>query len=99
MMPAILRDWSIAYHNGDHYQAPEVRRTVLLGKVYNHPRKSDGTLIISSHIVGGQGKTVFTISGTEYRLENPDPEYVEELKELGYEFDPSNPIKARRRRL
>lgn len=94
-MPVIIRNWSVVYR-GDCYQAPEIRPRGLSGTVFNHPKKSDGTEVLTSEIVAVNGRSVFTRTGTEYYLESPDPDYVQEIRALGYTLDPENPIRVKR---
>lgn len=92
--PVILKNWGCA-ESGDGYTPPEWRSLVLRGEVYGHPNFEDGHRVMTSAIVSARGRLVTTKS-REYLLDGPpDPAYVEYLNEIGYVFDPENPIKVR----
>jgi len=69
-----LEDWSVTF-KADPYQAPELIRSRLQGKVYGHQRFEDGTFIFTSPIVRGEHLLIITESGTCYELGKIDPEY------------------------
>jgi hypothetical protein len=41
----------------------------LVGEVYGHPTRPDGTVVTTSHVVRREGALAITASGTEYELE------------------------------
>lgn len=55
---------------------------------------SDGRYIRTSRIVRAEGQRVYTESGSEYELGEPDPEFLEWLAKNDYPFDPENPIRT-----
>ena len=82
-----LENWSYGedpYENSP-YMAPELRRKVLHGEVYGHPRFKDGAEVTTSRVVEMNPieKTAVTSSGTHYQLGKPDPEYAEEMRKIG----------------
>ncbi len=92
MKPTVtLREWSICARNP--YQPPEVPPR-LQGLVFGHPRHSDGSKIVTSHIVGVSGRHVET-PHTIYLLEGPPAaDYVAWCIEHGIQPpDPENPIR------
>lgn len=98
MITARLDNWSCTYGPGTEYQPPEIRRVYLAGTVVGHPRKEDGTDVVTSHIVASEGRMVTTASGTVYELGDPSPEYVAHCREtLGREIDPEQPVVVHRR--
>lgn len=78
----------------DPYLAPELVGLALRGTVTNHPRKPDGSRIVTSRVVMVRGREVKTESGNWYRLGEPSEEYLEYLKRDGREFDVEAPIKV-----
>lgn len=89
-----LENWSVVHGNHgntDSYIAPEFQS--LRGKVYNHPRHKDGTVVKTSRIIEISGKIVKTYSGSVYELGEVSPEYVDWMKKNNIEMDQENPIK------
>jgi hypothetical protein len=76
------------------YLAPEVAGLCLRGVVTGHPRKPDGSRIITSRVVQVRGRHVKTESGNWYRLGDPSEEFLEYLASEGRTFDPEAPIKV-----
>ena len=81
-----LECWAIKKVCGP-YQAPEQSIFCLVGRVYDHPSKShyDGRRVITSMIENSnkEDRTVTTYSGTVYKLGEPDPNWLNWLKEQG----------------
>jgi len=83
---AFLDCWYITTIN----QNPDQSVYCLCGIVDNHPKKTNGTHITTSHIVSiDEDDIVTTHSGTRYKLLNVNPEYeriypntLEKLKKL-----------------
>ncbi len=73
-----IENWSIQDANDNPFAAPELRRRVLCGIVYNHPKFEDGTYVSTSSaeeidLVNG---TVTTRNNT-YQLGKIDDKYLE----------------------
>lgn len=88
----ILRNWSVI-EDDDGYTAPELRRMVLIGEVYGHPKYKDGSMIKTSVVITSEGRTIQTKSGTYYRLDEPSQMYLDWLKENNLVLDEKQPIK------
>ena len=96
-----LKNWAIV-SDCDPYTPPECQKSRLNGEVYGRePRESDGYTfpdgkrITTSSIKEVNGRVITTRSGTVYELVgDPDPDYLEFLKEIGRVYDPVNPIKV-----
>ncbi len=77
-----LENWALCYQ-GDQYTAPELRKPILSGNVFNHPlattRHPDGKFIVTSTIIGKRGRKVITKSGTEYLLGKVNPDYEKQF--------------------
>lgn len=91
-MTARLECWAV-YAPDNGYTAPECRPPCLRGIVTGHPRKDDGTKIVTSRIVSSTGRTATTASGTTYELGAPDPEWIAWMVEHGIPFNPDSPIR------
>jgi hypothetical protein len=92
-MPYVLKEWSVVEKVSDPYQAPELRRHGLKGKVYGHPEFFDGEPIVTSSGIRAEGRHVWTKSGTEYVLEGPpDENYVKYLNENSIPMDLNEPF-------
>lgn len=93
----ILRNWMARWASeslpGNGFHAPEPGPLVLHGEVYGHPKRVDGTRITTSPVVGVEGRVVRTASGSEYRLEEPSPEYMAWLAANKIPFDAEHPIR------
>lgn len=83
-MPTLDR-WNISPHS-----SPDAPR--LAGRVKGHPKHHDNTWILTSTIVRAEGRTAFTTGGTRYELGEPEPAWVEYLKEEGRPLDAENPL-------
>ena len=79
----------------DPYTAPECRGLQLIGNVYGHPSHYPGKLVRTSNIVSVDGLLGTTYSGSQYRLGEPDLEWLKYLEKEGLIFDPTNPIKMK----
>lgn len=90
-MFVILEEWSVRTSD-DPYMAPELCGIVLVGKVQRHPKKPDGSRVITSAVLHAEGRTVRTQSGTVYRLGEPSAKYRAWLAEHRPNWDPENPI-------
>ena len=89
----ILRNWACERLPGNGFDAPESRPLVLHGEVYGHPKRTDGMRVTTSPAVGVEGRVVRTASGSEYRLEEPSPEYMAWLTANKIPFDAEHPIR------
>lgn len=54
----------------------------------------DGCHVLTSRLVRTEGRVIFTETGSQYELGEPDPLFVEWLASNDYQFDPDNPIKV-----
>ena len=86
-----LDDWAIV-GEANPYQAPECRVMQLTGKVYNHPRFSNGEVVTTSRVVSSSGTTVETYN-TTYDLGRMSEEYKEWCSSMGIDVDSSAPVK------
>lgn len=67
----------------------------LSGTVSNNKSFQDGKKIFTSSIVDVEGRKITTSSGSVYYLDGPpENEYLQWIKEHGYEYDEINPIKV-----
>ena len=80
-----LDDWAIV-GEANPYQAPECRVMQLTGKVYNHPRFSDGEVVTTSRVVSSSGTTVETHKKT-YDLGRIAEEYKERWSSMGSDVE------------
>lgn len=91
-----IREWAIVDPDSNEYTPPELLRPRLAGKVFGHPVKPDGDLVVTSPIVAADGRIVTTKSGHAYELDGPpDPRYVAAGKACGFTIDEANPIRVR----
>lgn len=88
-----IEDWSIVQKPLSVYDSPEMRCAYLQGIVYGHPQKKDGTQVITSRIVLSHKTVVATQSGNIYRLGSPSKNYIKWLNDVGYDFNPNEPIR------
>lgn len=84
-----IEAWSTvaALTEGFHDLPPELRSVRIVGHFEGHD-------IITSRVVDAKGRFVITSSGSIYRLGDPHPDYLIELANVGWAFDPENPIKV-----
>lgn len=88
-----IENWSIVQKPLSAYDAPEYKHSYLQGTVYGHPQKKDGTPVITSKILLSHKTLVATQSGNIYRLGKPSEDYLKWLDSVGYNFNPSEPLK------
>jgi len=74
----------IPYKPPMKYQQLISNKIFLYGKVYGHPKYKDGKRITTSRVMECKNGVVTTRSGSEYKLLEPDPQYVEWCREEGY---------------
>ncbi len=86
-----LECWCV---RADPYRAPELGGAWLRGRVYGHPKFTDGDRIDTGSLVSAEGRTVRTAK-TVYQLGEPDPEWLTWMAEKGIAFDPENPVKIK----
>lgn len=94
----ILKNWFVCSKGGgaENPYFPEIMQPhYLSGEVYGHPRFEDGKFVTTSRIVKVEGRQLTTKSGSVYYLEEPHPEYLEWMKDQGYEYNSDNPIKVK----
>lgn len=72
---ARIEKWAVVVDNQSHYRAPELRRHFLTGEVHDHPRFKEGDEITTTSIQGKREGKVVTLSGSEYELGVPHPDY------------------------
>lgn len=53
----------------------------------------DGRYILTSGVVRSEGRRVWTESGSEYELGEPDERFTTWLAKNDYQFDPEHPIR------
>ena len=89
----LLDDWRLV-PNGElnPYQAPELRRATLHGKVTGHPFHDDGTYVTTSSPQVSAGNVVETYN-TIYKLGQMSKGYQEWCFHNGVDVDPKTPIK------
>lgn len=74
-----LEEWYVIVPpNVSAYTAPELIIPRLVGVVYNHPKKIDGTLVTVSNIIAIEGEVVVT-KNTRYTLGIPEEDYEKEF--------------------
>ena len=86
MKPIVkLEKWSIKLDtDSDYYRAPETRAKYLSGLTEGHPRKEDGSEVLTSRLLDLNLETGFAETrNTVYQLGSPNPEWVEFLKQQG----------------
>ena len=92
----IITNWSIEQINiGDiRYQAPELYKIGIQGKIYNHSKFEDNTQILTNYIVHSEGKIITTASGSIYCIDGPpSKDYQFYCKKKKIDIDENNPIK------
>lgn len=84
-----LEQWSVcsALKGCDTYIPPEAQRIAVQARKSDRPGFEDG--ITTSRIVGIAGRVITTRSGTQYRLGEPDPDYVQWCRDKGL-HDPTS---------
>jgi hypothetical protein len=72
-----IDNWILTSTDTNPYLAPELIKMCLYGIVSNHPKHKDGTYVTTSHIVGYDYlyDAVITVSGSRYKLGEPNPGY------------------------
>ena len=91
-----LFSWSIERINtGDiRYQAPELHKIGILGKICNHSKFKDNTQILTTYIIHVDGKIITTMSGSKYCIEGPpSKDYQYYCNKHKIVIDENNPIK------
>lgn len=74
-----IEKWSMVLNGiDDPYLAPELIKSSLMGDVYDHPTRKDGSGIITSSIEEIKNGIVYTRSGSEYELGEVHPAYLAE---------------------
>ena len=90
-----LDDWSmIPDRSPDPYQAPELTRPLLHGKVSGHPLHEDGSYVTTSRILASAGREVET-NNTVYKLGLMAEGYKEWCSSNGIDVDPKQPVKVK----
>ena len=89
MATYILHNWSVTERN-DPYLPPEVCQRCLAGY-----RNGEERPVITSRIVEVKGRTVTTLSGSTYILDNISADYLAWMQKNGVPYDPNEPIKVR----
>lgn len=98
----VMREWSVVMPSSDGYTAPELLRPMLKGLVDYHAKLAargefkPGDPILTSAIVGAEGRRITTESGSVYVLEgDPHAAYVAYCRDNKIPLDMQNPIKVR----
>ena len=84
-----LTNWSVTT-TPDPWTAPEARRIHLQGL-----RVEDNRNVVTSPVVAVNGKSITTLSGSIYILEEPNSDYVAWMKDNNIPFDPDAPIRVK----
>lgn len=71
-----MENWCAVPTINSVYMPPEQRGTSVKGQVYGHKRFEDGDSIVTSRIIGVDGRTVTTESGTQYVLGEINADYL-----------------------
>jgi hypothetical protein len=89
-----LDDWSIVPdREPDPYQAPELIRPRLHGRVNGHPHHNDGEYVTTSPLLASAGRVVET-HNTVYNLGLMSSGYKEWCSSQGIDVDPKRPVKV-----
>lgn len=85
-MPKLV-NWKLCEAPGQEYRAPEIRETMLVGEVHDHPRFPNGSRVQTSDLkkLDWRTMTADTASGSHYELGAPDPEWIAWLQKNGYD--------------
>jgi hypothetical protein len=92
----IITNWSIEQINtGDiRYQAPELYKISVQGKIHNHSKFEDNTQILTNYIVHSEGQIITTASGSKYFIKGPpSKDYTFFCNQKQIDIDENNPIK------
>lgn len=81
MIKIRMERWGIKA-GGNGFTAPEIAGAHLIGRVYGHPRKDDGDLVKTSHLVTFTGREAHTESGSHYELGAMHPEFAAHLRTI-----------------
>lgn len=84
-----LSNWSVI-SKSSRYVPPEQQIICLQGF-----REDDQRYVCTSRVMSSDKDKVKTYSGSTYSLKDPDPEYLQWLKDNDMDFDPLNPIKVK----
>lgn len=74
----------------ENWNFVKLRHYHLNGQVYGHPDFEDGTRIWTTRPIEASEDCVITLSGSEYELGEPDPEYIKWMEETHPNLDPNN---------
>ena len=94
-MSAEIRNWWVT-SAGSPYTPPECRQVVVKGEVIGHPSRPAGERVVVPVDVE-DGRAALVLDGVRLALGAPLPDYLAWLRENGYEMDPADPIRVRRR--
>lgn len=65
----------------------------LSGRVYGHPKFTDGEQVITTGIIKVQGRVIQTAIGAVYDLEgDPQPRWMAYIEKSGCTYDPDDPV-------
>ena len=85
-----LEQWEVVIID-DIYQAPEMVKSRLQGKIYGSPKHEDGKEVVTSHIVMlDVGERVCRTAHSTYFLGNPSEHWLEYLNKNGFSLDQYN---------
>lgn len=85
-----LYKWSVI-PSRDPYIAPDLNPGVLVGHRADDPRE-----ITTSRIVKAEGRTITTLSGSVYILEDIDPDYLLWLNQNNIPYNHEQPITVKK---
>lgn len=93
---ARLENWSCKVITANPYMPPESGALVLRGTVYNHPKRNNGSPVVTSYVVESEGRVVTTKSGTRYHLGRMSRSYSVWCRKHGIKIDRKHPVIARK---
>ena len=88
-----FKNWYVKMPAANIFVAPECMQPIIVGNIFNHPNYKDNTIIMTSCIVESNGKTITTMSGSQYLIEGePSNDYKEYCFQHNIVIDLNNPI-------
>lgn len=92
--PIYIDNWATHYAGeADPFMPPEHLTLVVSGQVFDREGFGYGEQVMTSAIVGVEGRIVTTISGSVYKLGRPAKAFLDWLKSEGRNYDKKQPIK------
>ena len=91
MAKMIIENWELLMYAPSNYSAPEQRKVVLRGRVFNHDYYIDGTSIVSSKIIMFNiEKGLASTNKNIFKLGDPNKKWSSWLKTQGHELKEFN---------